>query len=71
MNNKTLLAFFTGLTMGGTLALLLAPLKGSDLRSILMEEDPNETGGIHNFSISELTSKGSASLEEIKKQLQD
>ena len=69
MTDKTLIAFLTGVTAGGILSLLFAPMKGSELRSILVKQHGNDNGGIHSFNISELTSKNSVSLEEIREHL--
>lgn len=71
MTDKTLFAFLTGITAGGIISLLFAPMKGSDLRALLVKQDDNDEGGIHNFNISELTSENSVSQEEIRKHLQD
>ena len=72
MNEKTLMAFVSGLMAGTALSLLLAPIKGSDLRNILRKRHGNnDEGGIHNFNISELISENSVSLQEIKEHLQD
>jgi len=71
MTDKTLIAFLTGLTAGGILSLLFAPMKGSELRALMVKQPVNDDGGIHNFNISELTSENSVSLEEIRKHLQD
>lgn len=72
MSDKTLIAFLTGIAVGGILSLLFTPLKGSELRAILAkDQDQDEGGGLHTFNISELTSENSVSLEEIKKHLQE
>ena len=69
--NKTLMSFLSGVLAGGVFSLLFAPMKGSDLRTILMKQHGNDDGELHNFNISELTSENSVSFEEIKKHLQD
>jgi len=71
MREKTLLAFLGGLTVGGIAGILFAPMQGNQLRASLAKHHDNEDGGIHNFSISELTSENSTSLEEIRKHLQE
>ncbi len=74
MTSKTLIAFLVGLTTGGILGLLFAPIKGSALHTMLTKRYGNEDedeGGIHNFNIAELTSENSASLAEIRKHFQD
>jgi gas vesicle protein len=71
MREKTLLAFLGGLTVGGIAGILFAPMQGNQLRALRAKHDDNEDRGIHNFSISELTSENSTSLEEIRKHLQD
>lgn len=69
MKDKTLIAFAAGLAAGGILSILFAPIKGEDLRTLLMKQHGNDNGGIHNFNISELTSENSVSFAEIKEHL--
>ncbi|MBA3648787.1 MAG: YtxH domain-containing protein [Chitinophagales bacterium] len=71
MNSNTLSTVAAGFLTGFVLGILLAPMKGSELRQILFSNDDElEIEGLHNFNVNELTGEGSDSLEDIKRRME-
>jgi gas vesicle protein len=71
-NSKTMMAFFTGIAVGATLGILLAPEKGSDLREKLgdtLKKTGDDIIGKINTTIDSAKSKLASRVNQASEEL--
>ncbi|MEO5673614.1 MAG: YtxH domain-containing protein [Chitinophagales bacterium] len=68
---KTSITVLSGVVIGFLGAILITPMSGTELRSLLFsnESDDDDLSG-HTFNINELVSPDSSSLDSIKEKIE-